>query len=653
MKKNTLLAVLLLIGTIASSQNKSIYAPMKPISQTEITMTEYDKDTDAEAVVLYDYGESCFSPSTRGFKVVFERTTRIKILKESGIDWSDIEIPFYTGSGHEEEIKEITGVTYNFENGSPLTTQLDKKQTYVEVHNKYWSALKVPMPNVKVGSIVEIHYRTETKSKYHLHDWEFQWDIPVIHSEYQVSLTPFYIYKWILQGANKFDSKKTQKHSGLEKSIVGVNYREMTHNYVMKDVPAFKDADFITTRDDYIIKMDWQLIKHIDLYGVEQEIMSSWEKIIKEFGKDEYFGKYISKAKKKAGKLIDIAKIGNDSDTEKINQVLNYVKQNYKWNNIHSKTSSKSLNSFLSNKEGVAGDLNLFTIGLLRSVGIEAHGLLISTRKNGRIYYDYPFTHFFNYVLIYAKVDGEIVLLDATDPYVSNWAIPSKCINGKGLLIHDGEVTWIPIDSKTESEKTTNLNIHISDEEVFTEVKLDYTGHLATNKRKKVTKETFDPLEDLMENDGVIEESVEIENLENPEEKLSIRFDVSRESPLGHDKIYFSPFFDEVMTENPLKEKGRKFSIDFTFSRKINYKSSIEIPDGYTVDYVLDDFTPIDNDYFKMDFETTQTDEKVDIEFSYWFKKGKYPNTGYDRLKFYFKEIIKLGQEKVVFKKKE
>lgn len=651
MKKNALLLISLLIFSIGFAQRNSIFAPMKPISQTEVNMTEYEKDMDAEAVVLYDYGDTYFSPSNEGFEIVFEKTTRIKILKESGIDWSEIEIPFYSESGSEEKITEIKGITYNFENGNPETTHLDEKQTYVEVHNKYWSSLKVPMPNVQVGSIIELHYKSVTKSIYHLHDWEFQWDIPVIHSEYQVSLTPFYNYKWILQGANKFHSKKSEKSTGLEKSIFGINYKDMTHNYVMKDIPAFKDADFITTREDYIIKMDWQLIKYTTLRGIEHEVMSSWEKIKKEYEKADYFGKFISKTNKKAGKLIDIPKIGNSSDREKVEQVLNYVKGNYKYNNIQSKSASVSFNTFISKKEGLSGEINLFTIGLLNAVGMEAYGVIISTRKHGRIYYDYPFTHFFNYVLIYAKVDDEFVLLDATDPNISNWSIPSKCINGKGLLIQEGDVKWIPIHTNTNSEKTIELNISIDDEEIFSQIELTYKGYFASDMRAEINDESFNAIEDIMEDEGVIEESVEMQNLDNPEEALVLKFDYIKESPLGHDKIYFSPFQKEVLSENPLKEKDREYPIDFTYSRKYSYKSSIKIPEGYEVEYSKNGYSHINNDFVQISYTSKEENGLIIIDFSYWFKKAKYPSATYGRLKYYFNEVVKLGQEKVVFKK--
>ena len=653
MKKIILLFSFVSICLSISAQ--SIYQELQPVSLQDLQMTTYDKDKDAGAVVLYDYGETYFLPSTNGFEVMFKRTTRIKILNESGLDWAEIEVPIYAEEGREEVFSKLKGTTYNMENGRIVKAELNTDQVYDEKYNQFWDFKKFAMPNVKKGSVIEYSYLTSSKSFYNFKDWEFQREIPVIHSEYQAKLTPFYTYKWILQGANSFYANKSQKATGLDNSILGVKYKEMTYNYVMKDVPAFHDADFITTKDDYIIKMDWQLIKYSDLRGIEHEIMSTWEKIVKEYNSDETFGKFIGKVAKKAPKLIDVPKISQLSDREKVTYVLDFVKENYEWNGIQNEISSQSLNDLMKKKSGLSGDINLLAAGLLTAVGIETNGVILSTRKHGRIYYDYPFTHYFNYVLIYAKVDGEYVLLDATNPYLSNWSIPDKCINGKALLIEKSkeEAKWVPLESNSQSETILKMDISFVEDEIVSKVKTIFSGKMAADKRQEVSEETFDPVKDLMESDGVVEESVEMLHLNDKESDFSIEFDYVKEFSLGSDKIYFSPFFEEMLIENPLKEKYREYPIDFTYSRKFCMVSTIEIPEGYQLDYYKNDFKNLDNDYFELIYNATEADGKLTIEFTYWFKKSVYPSTSYSRLKYYFDEIIKLGQEKVVFKKVE
>lgn len=635
-----------------SIYSQSIYEEMKPVTIEELQMKSYAEDKDAGALVLYDYGETYFVSSTHGFEIIFKRTTRIKILNESGIDWAEIEIPIYIQDGRTEEFSKLKGTTYNLEDGKMVKTELNPKQVYDEKLNQYWELKKIAMPNVKVGSIIEYSYLTSSDFFYGFRDWEFQWEIPVLHSEYQTKLTPFYTYKWILQGTNKFDSKISQKATGLDKSIAGIKYKEMTHNYVIKNIPAFKDADFITTKQDFIIKMDWQLVKYSTIRGVEIEVMSNWEKIVKGYQNNEFFGKFIKKANNKAVKLIDVETISQKSDREKVTEVLTYVKQNFDWNGIQSELASQSLNELLKKKSGLSGDLNLLAIGLLNAVGIEAKGLIVSTRKNGKIYYDYPFTHYFNYSLIYAKVDGEYELLDATNPHLSNWGIPDKCINGKGLLIQKKIVEWIPLKSKNQAEITMNLNISFVDDEIQAQVKNTYTGRKAADKREQLSDETYNPLVDLMESEGVDEESVELLNLKEIDSDFIVQFNYIKDLELGSEKIYFSPFFDEIMDENPLKEKYREYPIDFTYSRKITMVSNINIPEGYELDYMNNKNKNISNDYFELQYNASELEGKVKIEFIYWFKKSVYPAAAYNRLKYYFNDIIKKGHEKIVFVKK-
>ena len=44
---------------------------------------------------------------------------------------------------------------------------------------------KVTMPNVKVGSVIEITYKVRSDFIFNFQDWEFQSTIPTVWSEYQ------------------------------------------------------------------------------------------------------------------------------------------------------------------------------------------------------------------------------------------------------------------------------------------------------------------------------------------------------------------------------------------------------------------------------------------------------------------------------------
>ena len=51
------------------------------IDMNALTMTTYDRDSIAEAVVIYDLGNTYFTYDNASvFRMVFERTTKVKIL---------------------------------------------------------------------------------------------------------------------------------------------------------------------------------------------------------------------------------------------------------------------------------------------------------------------------------------------------------------------------------------------------------------------------------------------------------------------------------------------------------------------------------------------------------------------------------------------
>ncbi|MGB5990144.1 MAG: DUF3857 and transglutaminase domain-containing protein [Marinifilaceae bacterium] len=427
----------------------------------EYKNTTGEKDT--EAVVLFDKGKSYFIITDKGFEIVYERTTRIKILTEAGIKWAEISIPFYQEGSIYENIYDLKAYTYNVDKNKLSKTELKTNTCHIEKINNSWNSKKFAMPEVKVGSIIDYKYKIRSPYLYNLRDWTFQWKIPVEHSEYIVILTPFYSYQWVLQGANKFDSYKEEQCHNLQREISTVKFNDKKTKYVMNNVPAFTDEKYITSMDDYVIKLDFQLSKITRLNGVSKNIGTTWEELIKDFLKNKNFGKFIKKSSKKAKKILNLEEIKNKTEKERLNFIVDYVKRNYSWNRQSRKYASKSVNQLIKDKKGNASDLNLFTIGLLQASGIDAKAILSSTRGNGMIYKKYPFNHYFNNVVILAKVDGKLILTDSTEPLISNYRLPVICLNDKGLIISKGKVEWIDLKSNHTTETSTKLTLNIKE----------------------------------------------------------------------------------------------------------------------------------------------------------------------------------------------
>lgn len=112
-------------------------------------------------------------------------------------------------------------------------------------------------------------------------------------------------------------------------------------------------------------------------------------------------------------------------------------------------------------------------------------------------------------------------------------------------------------------------------------------------------------------------------------------------------KIYISPFLDEPLTENPLKQNTRTYPVDMLYPTTRSYTSVFTIPDGYITDFKPED-TKINNDLIELNYNIKTEDKKITVTFNYTFKKGVYQAKDYMGLKYYFKEIVNKGNEKIV-----
>lgn len=647
--------VLLFIAVMcltASGQNYS--KEFGKVEKEEIKLQNYPPDEDAEAVVLFDIYSSKFEEGANSFDVVFERSTRIKILSEAGLKWAEINIPFYQEGEIYERISDVMAFTYNYDadHDQINRTSLKTSNIFDEKINESWNVKKIAIPNVKVGSIIEYKYNIRSPYVFNLRDWEIQWKIPVVYSEYEVRMVPFYNYAYLLQGAKKFDSQSSVIDKN-EKLFGTTKYFDYIHKYTMKDIPSFKSEEFITSINDYIIKLDFQLAKIIYPNGATKDIMTTWEEMNKDLLKHSDFYGYIKKSEKLAKKLIDVDSLKLKSEREQFDYILDYVKRNYNWNKYNGKYTSKSPAKFVKEKHGNSADINLFTIGLLNAIGLDAKPVVISTRENGKIKHDYPLSIYFNYVIIMANIDGENITSDATEILSLNNRIPARCINDKGLIVDNGTVEWIGLECTFLSEIQNDFQIEIVNDDIMnTTVSKAATEYDGLSHRNYYGGDNQAILEKLDSKDyTIIDSSIAVQNQFDKEKPYILSYQQSSKPEIVSNKIYISPFLNETISDNPLKQKERTYPIDMTYPKKRVYTTTILIPEGYEVDY-----TPSEQNYknelFELTYNAIEEDDKIKVSFNYTFNNSVYTMGDYPKIKAYYDEIVKKGNEKVVLVKK-
>jgi len=635
------------------AQKANYFEKFGKISQQEADMKDCSFDASADAVVLFDVGKSSFIRAEDDYEVEFRRITRIKVLGEGGIKYAEVEIPYYREGDIQEKVQDINARTYEIINGNITNiTELDLSTCFIEKQSENWYVKKFALPNVKPGSIIEYTYTIYSQYYFNLRDWEFQWRIPVVYSEYETRMIPFYEYTYILQGRNKLDVYESYEDNlSLPRQYASLEFRDMVYKFGLKNVPAFVDEGYTTSISDYIIKIDFQLSGFTGLNGVKVEIMTTWLQLVKDYLKNEDFGKYVNKSEKSAEKMLIADSILGKTPTQVFRYVVNFAKDNFKWNENNRQFANKSPSEFTKEKIGNSADINLWLVGALRAAGLEAYPVLLSTRSHGRIYKDYPFSDSFNFVVACAYIDGKPILADATDPYTTEDDISANCLNDVGLVVDKEGLKWLSL----QSAELSKLNVYFKFDSVATDPRVLVTNNASNYSAARLRNSYADDTEKLISDlnkkmYSVDNSSVKIDNTQKRSNYFSYEYTVNTKIEKLNDKLYISPFLAEVSDNNPLKQKTRTYPVDMVYPVSYTYVSEIVIPQGYKVDFLPEKSTQ-DDDLFGLDYSVREINGSIQVSFSYSFKHSKYQPETYGRVKAFFDRVVKKGNEKIVLVK--
>lgn len=652
MKNSFLIIFSLVVFSLNSLAQENLSTEFNTALREELLMTEYEKDKDAEAVVIYELGENSFiRDETYGFLMRKVIKTRVKILKESGVKYADFRIPLYTDGQVDERFDLEEATVYTIENNFLRKTSFDKKNIFEEKINKNWFVKKFTLPDVKAGSVFEIHYEIITPFFFNMGEWEFQKHIPVIYSRIQYDANPFFDYVYILKGANKFDEFNTEKKH-FEENFRGVKYRSIKYTFGMKDIPAFKDEEFITSERDYKMAMNFQLAKIKMPSGGERTIMSTWPQMSEDFLKHADFGKYIKSSEKAAGKILVSLNIQNLPQEEQLKVITEYIKSSYNWNGINSDMARDKVSDFMKNKTGNSANINLFLIGMLKAAKIEATPVILSTRGNGAFSKYHPFESFFNYVIAMVTIDGKQYYIDATNPMLHYTQLPEKCHNVEGFVIKPKSENFIFInqESNLRVEKTFELQPVPEESVVKTKVNysaFDYSGY----RYRSIYSNEKNNLIDLFKKEYNLDiQLAEIENYYEPEKEFIFSFSYDNAVEENDNKIFISPFGNLALSDNPFKQATRTLPVDLVHFRSEKYHSTIKIPEGYTVAHLTKN-AKVGNSLLSFTYNTTQADDTIEITAEYNLKKITYSADEYAYLKNGMAIIIEKLSELIVLQK--
>ncbi|WP_242927809.1 DUF3857 domain-containing protein [Pontibacter vulgaris] len=645
------------------------------IEDAELTMKVYDKDTTAAAVILSDYGNTHFIySSSTGFQLVFERQTRVKILKKSGYEWADIEVPYYQQNSRKEKVANIKGYTYNLVDGKQVKEKLETKAVFDEQMNENWSQKKFTMPNVKEGSVIEYSYIIYSDFLYNMREWEFQTTIPVAWSEYHARIPEYFNYKLLQQGYLPFHTSEKQasqdkfnvSYSGettgagfnMTRQPGGTNQvdtRSDAYIWIMKDVPALREEKYITTLSDYQAKLEFEL-QLVKYPGQAPKVMTgNWEDVTRDLLQSEKFGTQLNRNsffKNEVAAIVAKYK----TPEEQMAAIHGLVKKTVKWDGKNSIYAITPIRKVYDSKTGNAAEINLLMTSMLLEAGLDAAPVLVSTRSHGRVHKGSPMLSKFNYVISHVRIGENEYLLDATDPLLPAGSIPVRCLNGEGRLIKKNDQRWVALTSTSPFRKVFSSNMTINSNGDMTGSGMESAGgYEALSLRRRILEEGEDKYaEKLAKEVGDFKVGKPaIQNLHEIDAPLNITYDITATGNGQQNSVlYLNPMLGRGEKENPFKLEERVYPVDFGAPIDETYVGRFIVPDGYEMEEAPKSVVmalPENGGRFtymvQKDGNTIQVMSKISIN------KPMFYAPEYADLKEFYNQIVAKHAEQIVLKK--
>ncbi|HET6557043.1 MAG TPA: hypothetical protein VFG54_06980 [Prolixibacteraceae bacterium] len=513
----------------------------------------YAPDTSAVAVVLGQYG---YFDATQ-FR--FVSTRRIKILKKEGVNYAS----FVIRGGEDSNVR---GVTYNLENGTVVEDKLKSESIFKERIIDNLCRYRFAMPNVKVGSIIDIEIAQSGLPT----EFRFQETIPVKHAEIEIKSNPNIEFN--------------------RRQIGSITIRkDGDFTYYADNVPAFKNEPFMNSAENYMAKFEFDLLK-VNLPGFYRNYTTTWESIDKLLRDNYYFGKVVFGSSNYLSEIADRIKDQHKDPLEKTRAAYEAIKT-INWNKSESLTAYENTLS-IPYKEKVANsaEINMMLCQLLTELNIEATPVVMSTRLNGTISPSIPSYSKLNYTIACANIDGKDYLMDATEKYLPLGMLPERCLNGEGRSFNKAQSgRWVSLIPENEETKVTAYDLQLGDDLTLKGKLIQSQGDYgAYNFRSQfkafASEESF--INDLeTKNPGLRITDYKFEKIDSiyfpTNEEYSV--EINNKVEKVNDLILVNPFLFEQVVQNPFISEERKYPINFPYLRTEMVVTKIALPDGLTI----------------------------------------------------------------------
>lgn len=656
MKYSFLIALLVSFVTLNVNAQDFEYGK---ITGDDVDLKNTILDSNANAMVIKEFGTASMKVDEGGGNLFidFQYHVRIKIFNKNGFDNGNIVIPLRIYNDNLDQIYELKATTINFVNGRLTRVELDPKKVFTEKKSKYTTLKKFTMPNLVEGSIIEYSYRMHIPSIFNFKSWEFQSDIPKLHSEYIAFIPGLYNYNASLRGAQKLTSSNAELSKGcFTMGGRSIDCSKMT--YIMKNVPALVEEEYMTAPSNFKSAISYELSDYLLLNGGKKSVTKTWKDVDKELVDDKSFGGQIKRQDVFKDLLPEILKNTND-DLSKAKAIYQYIRKTIKSNGFIGIFSDLNIKNALEKHSGNIGDINLALIAALNAAGIDTEALILSIRDYGMVNDLYPVISDFNYVVAKVNIDNKSYLLDASEPLLPFGLLPLHCINGKGRVINLKKPSyWYDLTASQKQITRYNLDATLTDKGIIKgTLTTSSAGYAAFNKRKQIAAATsvdefVEKLDERMPRISILSHKIEnIDSLENPLIEV-YEIEMKTFDNMNLDKFYLNPFFINRVEKNPFNLNERTYPVDLGAAKEERVTIMLKLPANLALaDQPKDVAMALENNGGRYLTSTSVSENTLVFSQIFQLNQPIYHSEQYLSLKEFYSRMIQVQKTDVLLTK--
>ncbi len=572
-------------------------------TKTELQMSVYEPEPEASAVVLCRLTDVEYTVQTSSFLVDYHEKCRVKVLKPEGAKYAKVVIPYKKnmsvgnnisglrasfvtipmdrvsgnssfqdqdgsmsegvfGTEGDESVESLKATAYNQEGSKVVKTSLKKSDIVTRTIDEQHYEVEFTVPGVKEGSVIEYEYTIHSQVFWELHDWFAQRDIPVVYAKLDMNIPDYLIFNIEEHGIQRLTytcTAGTLKYK-VESDPLANQMWVKTNHYVFvgRNLISMPKDDYVWNVEDYCAGITAEL-KQYRLRGMSaMEFALTWDQIDAMVLASDDLGIHLNDCSPLVNEVKD-AKIETVADMkERVAAVYNLVMSKVKWNGKYN-LSPVATSETLKKGSGTNADINLLLIQTLHDAGLTAAPVLLRTRNEGLLPYNFPsISKLSTFIVGVVLPSGDRVFLDASskDGFLNVLAEP--LLVEKARLVMKNKSAWVDLQRESKSQKNTIIEGKIAADGLFTgKMTTRYEGLAAMKYRQEKGVSAFAP--DATEST-----------------------DFSVQGKVSDGEITFCPY-PQTVVSNPFKAASRKVPVEFSSLSSDRIVINIVLPEGYTL----------------------------------------------------------------------